>query len=351
MSVAFKIVSERDLRNAVHSIFLAAGVQSPAADLVADHLVRANLTGHDSHGVGMIPTYIHNIAVGELRPDAMLETVLDHGAILLFEGNQGFGQVLAHDAMAQGIERAQRDGLCLVGLRNSHHIGRIGQYAEQCTAEGLVSLHFVNVVSDPSVAPFGGRSARLGTNPIAIGIPREGEDPIIIDFATSRWAVGKVRVAYNAGRPVPPGTLLDASGEPTTDPSALFAKPGGALLPLGEHKGWCLSLACELLGAALMGGRTQKGPRPSDAVLNSMLTVIISPERLQTESAFRTEMEEAIRWAKTSSEEVRLPGDPERATLATRRAEGIPVDANTWAQIEEAARSVGIADLGVGDHP
>jgi uncharacterized oxidoreductase len=348
MSVAFRTVSERDLRNAVHSIFLAAGAPNPAADLVADHLVRANLAGHDSHGVGMIPAYIHNIAVGELRLDPALEVVIDHGAILLFEGNQGLGQVLAHDAMARGIERARRDGLCLVGLRNSHHIGRIGHYAEQCAAEGLVSLHFVNVVSEPSVAPFGGRSARLGTNPIAIGIPRQGEDPIIIDFATSRWAVGKVRVAHNAGRPVPPGTLLDASGQPTNDAGALFAKPAGALLPFGEHKGWCLSLACELLGAALLGGRTQKGPRPSDAILNSMLTVIISPERLETESAFRAEMEDAIRWAKTSSTEVRLPGDPERATLATRRAEGIPVDVNTWAQIEEAARSVGITDLAVG---
>jgi uncharacterized oxidoreductase len=297
--------------------------------------------GHDSHGVGMLPAYISNILSGDLRVDAALDTILDDGSLLIYEAARGPGQVMAHDAIEAGIERARRQGLCLMGLRNSHHIGRIGHYAEQCTAAGMVSLHFVNVVSTPAVAPFGGNKARLGTNPVAIGIPRGNAEPIIVDFATSRWAVGKVRVAHNEGRPVPAGTLLDPDGQPTTDAGALFANPPGALLPFGEHKGWCLSLACELLGAALIGGPVQAGPKASPAILNSMLTVIVSPERLRTDEAFQTGIEAVVQWATDAAAEVQLPGQPERSTLTQRRKHGIPIDGATWAQIQEAARSVG----------
>ena len=253
---------------------------------------------------------------------------------------------MAHAAMERGIARAHRDGLCLLGLRDSHHIGRIGTYAEQAVAAGLVSLHFVNVVSAPAVAPFGGRSARLGTNPIAVGIPRADADPIIVDFATSRWAVGKVRVAHNRGEPVPAGTLLDAEGEPTLDASTLFAAPKGTLLPFGEHKGWCLALASELLGAALIGGSVQSHPQESERIVNSMLTILISPERLGTAPHFGREIEAFAAWARRDREgapdaNVLLPGEPERARRAQRRAGGIPVDSVTWGEVVEAGDSVG----------
>lgn len=338
-------VAEGTLHGVVQGILLAAGLAPRPAALVADHLVLANLMGHDSHGVGMLPAYIRNILSGDLRGDAVLDPVLDEGSLLIYDAGQGPGQAMAHDAVAAGIERARERGLCLVGLRDSHHIGRIGHYAEQCTAAGLVSLHFVNVASTPAVAPFGGTRARLGTNPVAIGIPRPGAAPIVLDFATSRWAVGKVRVAHNEGRAVPPGTLLDANGRHTSEAGALFADPPGALLPFGEHKGWGLSLACELLGAALIGGRVQAGPRTSPAIINSMLAVIVSPERLRTEAAFQASIESVVAWVTEAADDVRLPGEPERATLATRRALGIPIDAETWAQVEEAARSVGASSL------
>jgi uncharacterized oxidoreductase len=334
-------LAEETLHGIVKGILLAAGLDPRPAGLVADHLVLANLMGHDSHGVGMLPAYIRNVLSGDLRIDAALNPVLDEGSLLIFDAAQGPGQAMAHDAVAAGIERAREQGLCLVGLRDSHHIGRIGHYAEQCTAAGLVSLHFVNVASTPAVAPFGGAKARLGTNPVAIGIPRPGAAPIVLDFATSRWAVGKVRVAHNEGRAVPAGTLLDADGRPTSQAGALFADPPGALLPFGEHKGWGLSLACELLGAALIGGRVQAGPRTSPAILNSMLTVVVSPERLRTGAVFQAAIDSVVAWVTEAADDVRLPGEPERVTLVARREQGIPVDAETWAQVEEAARSVG----------
>jgi hydroxycarboxylate dehydrogenase B len=336
------------LNQIVRRIFTAAGSSDREAALVADHLVEANLKGHDSHGVGMIPAYIDNARTGALTLNQSLSVVLDAGSLIICDGLVGLGQTMAHDAMSIGIERARTTGACILGLRNSHHIGRIGHWAEQCAAAGLVSIHFVNVVSAPSVAPFGGTQARVGTNPFAVGIPRAQEPPVIVDFATSRLAMGKVRVAFNKGEPVPPGTLLDASGQPTNDPAVMFGEPVGALLPFGEHKGWGLSLACELLGAALTGGKTQSGPKRSNAIINSMLSILVSPECLRTEASFNDEINAFVAWAQsgaTKAAQVLLPGDPERNIKQQRERDGIPIDQTTWNEILAAAKTVGVKDL------
>lgn len=340
------------LAEVVRAIFTAAGSSDREAGLLADHIVGANLRGHDSHGIGMIPTYVRNAQTGELRLNETLSVPLDAGSLIMCDGQGGVGQVMAHDAIDLGIRRATEQGACILGLRNSHHIGRIGHWAEQCTAAGLVSIHFVNVVSEPSVAPFGGTRPRVGTNPFAVGIPRADGPPIIVDFATSRWAAGKVRVAFNKGDPVPEGTLLDAAGHPTTDPATLFTVPSGALLPFGEHKGWGLALACELLGAALTGGKTQSGPRRSGAIINAMLSIVIAPDKLGTSATFGPEMEAFLGWAQSEASQasqasqgsgILLPGDPERASLQQRLRDGIPVDPTTWEQILVAGESVGLS--------
>src|SRR5262249_9801021 len=157
-------------------------------------------------------------------------------------------------------------------------------WAEQCITAGYLSIHFVNVVSEPVVAPFAGRDARFSTNPFCVGIPLAGQQPILLDFATSRIAVGKVRVALNKGEQVESGTLLDSHGVPTTDPAAIFSDPHGAILPFGAHKGYGLAIVCELLGGALTGGRTMRSRRAPGtyAIINSMLSIIIDPDRMGT---------------------------------------------------------------------
>ena len=210
-----------------------------------------------------------------------------------------------------------------------------------------MSLHFVNVVSEPSVAPFGGTMPRLGTNPFAAGFPRPEGPPIVVDFATSRWAVGKVRVAFNKGEEVPPGTLLDAAGKPTLDASALFGVPSGALVGFGEHKGFGLSLACELLAGALPGGKTQTGPRSSPATFNSMFSVIVSPERLGTAGPFKERLEAVLDWVRSENgsgtSSIFVPGEPELATRERRLREGIPVDAETLRQTLHRGGGGGLA--------
>jgi len=341
-------ITEATLRSVVKIIFRAAGSNERECNLLADHLVEANLKGHDSHGVGMIPAYIASLKANELTLNHTPRVINDTGGALVLDGEGGLGQSIAHDAMMIGIERAQKEGSAIVALKNSHHIGRIGHWAEQCAREGLVSIHFVNVISDPVVAPFGGKIPKLVTNPIAIGIPRRDNEPVIVDFATSKLAHGKIRVAYNKGVKVPDGALIDANGKPTNDPAVMFEEPTGAILPFGEHKGWTLAFACEALAGALTGGQTMKGPVTQKAIINNMLSMIVSPEALDTQANYLAELESFVHWAQLPGEgqlpTVLLPGDPERATKAERLKNGIPVDHNTWVQIVAAGNSVGVSE-------
>lgn len=334
------------LRAAVRAMFAAAGSSPRECALVAEHLIEANLRGHDSHGVGMIPAYVENIGLGELTLNADVEVVRDGGSFLVCDAWLGFGQVMAHDAMALAIARARETGTCILTLRNSHHVGRVGHWAEQCAAAGLVSLHFVNVFADPLVAPYGGKAGRLVTNPVSIGFPRPGHEPIIVDFATSKLAAGKVRVAMNKGVEVPDGVLIDGSGEPTNDPAALFLEPRGALLPFGDHKGWGLALACELLGGALSGGPVMRGLRERRAIINNMFSVVVDPEALGTAPAFLASMETFLAWARQPPEgeepTVLIAGEPERAHRAERIRTGVPIDPATWEQLLVSADSAGL---------
>jgi uncharacterized oxidoreductase len=346
------VIEPETLRAFVKATFVRAGSSEREASLIAEQLVGANLAGHDSHGVGSLPVYLRNVGDGELPLNQELAVVLDSGPLLLCDGNGGAGQVMGYDAILRGIERTEEHGACVLGLRNSHHLGRIGHWAEQCARAGLVSIHFVNVISTPSVAPFGGMAARLGTNPFAIGIPRAGQRPIIVDFATSKLAVGKVRVAMNSGKALPDGALLTSDGRPTTDPAMLFGSPKGVLLPFGDHKGWGLGLACELLGAALCGGHTQSGPKRRNAVINNMLTILISPQRLGTEGSYFEEIDRFIAWVLSdANRDALLPGDPEETNRQERTVNGIPFDRKSWADIVAAAALFGVtAPVALGGH-
>ncbi|MEO6362442.1 MAG: malate/lactate/ureidoglycolate dehydrogenase [Caldimonas sp.] len=337
------------LEAAVRAIVAAAGSSAAETGRVASNLVEANLRGHDSHGVGMVPRYIDAVLEGGLAIGAHVRVVQDSGSLLTLDGVHGYGQVIGHEAMELGAERARRHGVCIVGLSHSHHLGRIGHWAEQCIGHGLVSIHFVNVLARPIVAPFGGRDARLGTNPFCVGIPRPGKEPVVLDFATSKIAQGKTRVAYNKGLAVAPGTIIDNHGDPTTDPRFTVVEPNGALLPFGEHKGAGLAMICELLGGALAGGATARpvtdGRRQ---VLNSMFSILVDPERLGTAANLAREMESFVAFATASPpaagiDRVRTPGEPEREMRAARLAGGVPVDAVTWGEIIAAAEKVGLA--------
>lgn len=335
------------LRAAVGDLLLGFGSEAREIELVADNLLAANLTGHDSHGIGMLPRYANAFLEGGLTPNAHVQTRLDSGTLLALDGQAGFGQVIGHEAMLLGIERALRHGSCIVALANAHHLCRIGAWAEMAVAQGLVSVHFVNVISRPIVAPWGGRDARFGTNPFCVGIPVPGREPVILDMATSVVAQGKTRVAHNKGERLAPGQLLDDRGEPTTDPRYGVIEPLGALRTFGEHKGFGLALVCELLGGALAGGlAVHEAGSGRQRVLNGMLTILFDPSRLGQAAVFGPEMQAFLEWVKASppqagTDRVRVAGEPERASRAKRLAEGIPVDTTTWEELRTATRKLG----------
>ncbi len=344
------------LREAVVLILEAGGSGSEEARIVAEHLVLANLSGHDSHGVGMLPAYERSLSNGALKPNRTVELVRDNGTMMMFDGRMGYGQVVGRQATAAVVERCRSTGVVLATVRDCHHLGRIGTYGEQVADAGFASLHFVNVVGHQAlVAPFRGADARYSTNPICLSLPgSSNQPPLLLDMATSRIAHGKARVAHNKGEQAPEGALIDHRGRKTRDPGVLFRQPAGALTSFGDHKGYGLAVFCELLGGLMSGGRTaQPEHEMKGTIVNNMFIIVFDPERLIPRSALERELEALVAHVKASpaaepDEPVLVPGDPERA-MREERAEAIPVDAESWRQIVAAGERLGVEAAKLND--
>lgn len=353
--MTYRLHRPEALRALTHDMVVKAGWSEAEARETADHLVLANLSGHDSHGVGMLPLYFQSLADGNLKPESRPSTRLDAAPFLIVDAHVALGQPAARNAVEQAVGMAQAGGVAILNLLDSHHIGRIGHYAEVAAEAGLMSFFWVNVAGRPPiVAPHAAKQARFGTNPHAIGIPVPGNEPIILDFATSRMAHGKARVALNKGVAVPEGYIIDGEGRPTTDPRHVFQhglagdETLGALLPFGDHKGAGLSLIAELLSAGLMGAaRIDQKPAKS-WIINSLFGVLIDPARLEPDEALRrSRIESYLAFVRAAApqdpaEPVLAPGDKERQMRAERGAAGIPLDDETWSQIKAAAARFGI---------
>lgn len=345
------LIAADKLRHFTTQLFLRGGATPYESEVTADHLVLANLKGHDSHGVGMAPSYVHAMRRGNLQPDQHAEIVIDSGAVVLIEGHEGFGQVIGKEAMDIGLQRAQQHGLACVGVRNSYHLGRIGTYGEQCGEAGMVSVHFVIAVGhQPQVSPWAGRTARIQTNPFCCSVPRDNDDPIVLDMATSAIAMGKVRVAYNAGTKVLDGALRDHNGEPTNDPRVAFEDPRGTMGPFGTYKGYGLATMCELLGGALIGQWTMQPGNPRVGTsINHMLTFILKPSVFGPTDKFQEEVSAFVAYMHETEpakghDRVRIAGEPEREALAIRSVDGIPIDDKSWNDLCRAAKVAGLSD-------
>ncbi|TDR94032.1 malate/lactate/ureidoglycolate dehydrogenase [Enterovirga rhinocerotis] len=345
------------LHDFVTATFAAAGCSEDEAKAVATFLVDANLAGHDSHGVGRVPRYLHWMKEGTVRPGRTATLVADAGALSVMDGNFGFGATIGREAVLHGIEKAKAGGVAIVALRSSGHLGRIGQWAELALEHGIVSLHIVNAGGSMLVAPFGGVDKRFSTAPIAFGFPLPGEPPVVLDFATSAVAEGKVMVASNGGKALPPDVLIDEDGRLSNDPATLYGPlvPGGlrehqfgtgAIRAMGEHKGSGLALMCELLGGVLTGSGCA-GPPRDQPFANGMVSIYMSPAHFGSEDAMARETRSYIDFVRSSrpavpGQPVLLPGEPERIAQADRTANGVPIPREAWLGMMAAARSVGL---------
>jgi uncharacterized oxidoreductase len=338
------------LQDLITAIFVAASCEPREAEVVADHLVQANLTGHDSHGVIRTPIYVKWLREGNVLANQRLKVIFENDVMAVVDGQLGLGQSIAEQAMTLGIAKSRKSGVAVISLRNSGHVGRVGHWAEMVVQAGLVSLHFVNTSGlGLLVAPVGGISRRLSANPVAAGIPVAGGEPIIFDISTSSLAEGKLKVAFNKGVSVPDGCIIDALGQPTNDPRVFYADPPGAILPFGGYKGYGLGLIAEILAGALTGsGCSQPGKTRLE---QGMLSIILDPAVFQVQDQFLDEVKCFIDFVKSAEKvsptaEILVPGDVERRNRAERMAQGIELDENTWHQIATCAQSLGVhADL------
>lgn len=346
-----KTLSPNALKKLVADVFVRAGCGSDEATEVGDHLVEANLAGHDSHGVIRVPIYLDWMQQQKVIPGQSLNMVIDSGPLAVADAGLGFGQWLGRRAVAIGVDKCREFGVAVVALRNAAHLGRIGTWAEIAADAGLVSLHFVNTTGlGMFVVPSGGRDARLSVNPVCVGIPIEGRDAIILDIAAAASAEGKLKVARNKGVPVPDNTIVDAGGNPTNDANDFYGPPGGrpvgAILPFGSYKGYGLGLVAEILAGALTGGGCSE---PGKTQLEQgMLSVYVDPVKLQSREPLFNEIRRYVDFVKSSRPvepggEVLLPGEIENRNRAVRR-KGLEVDDTSWSQIVTAAESVGVDD-------
>jgi hydroxycarboxylate dehydrogenase B len=337
-------ISAQRLAEVATAIFEAAGATTENAEGVVSSLVDANLAGHDSHGVIRIPFYVSEIREGRLDPKATPAVVHETTTTAVVDGVSTFGQVGARLAADLAIRKAREAGLAAVAAMHCHHTGRIGEWAERVAAAGMVGMAAGAGPHGPySVAPHGGAGGALGTNPIAWALPRaEGRAPILLDYATSAVAQGKLQVARAKGEPVPDGCILDSNGRPTNDVEEFFA--GGLLLPFAGHKGYALSVVVELLAVGLSGGdQVPAGQRAS-----CLLVQAIDPSAFRPLGDFRAYAETVA--ARLTAippapgfEEVLVPGEPEARTRAARSRDGVPIPDRTWDAIGATARELGVA--------
>ena len=355
-----RTVAADDLRGFVTQVFQTAGCDDAEAGRIGRYLVSANLAGHDSHGVIRVPRYVQWLREGKVRAGQTLTVVVDSPAHAVVDGNQGFGQTIAPLAVDLGIGKARAAGMAVIALRNSGHIGRVGDWGERAAEAGLVSVHFVNVGLGEIVAPYGGVDRRFGTNPFCIGIPQPDGPPLLLDMATSLVAEGKVLVASNGGKPVPHGSLIGPDGVLSSDPRTLYGPiegthvrdPGngqGALRAFGEHKGSGIAFMCEVLAGVFAGSPTA-GPVPGGkrgGIVNGMLSFYLRPDHFGA-ATFAQEAREYAQYVKASrpaqgTSEVLVPGDAEARTRAARLRDGVPLQDTTWAALEATGKELAVA--------
>ncbi|MBN9586931.1 MAG: malate/lactate/ureidoglycolate dehydrogenase [Afipia sp.] len=353
-------INSQKLIGFVADIFARAGSSKAEAERIATYLTTANLTGHDSHGVIRVPKYVGWVQDGSIVPDQKIKVEVDTPSLAVIDGGFGYGQTVTPQAVRIGIDKCKANGVAVMTLKNSGHLGRVGDWAEMAAAERLISIHFVNAAGSVLVAPFGGVARKLSTAPYCVGIPRPGQGPVVLDFATSLVAEGKVMVASRGGKILPKGALISEDGNLNEDPHELYgpydptgprnhALGTGAIRAFGEHKGSGLALICELLGGALTGNGATKTDR---RFANGMLAIYIDPKVVDPAHFFDGEVARYIAYFKDSKlaqghDAVLIPGEPEAAMRAERGKNGIPLTEETWGSIVATGRALGIDEAAI----
>ena len=332
------------------AIYEAAGAPPGHATIVADHQVGANLVGHDSHGVILLPTYVDRIDRGHIMPTARPETISETATTIAVNGRWGFGPVISEWTMERCIAKARESRVAVATVREQSHVGRLADYPLMAARAGVIGIIMCDSGQSPkSVAPFGGREARLGTNPLCVAFPTDLPGPVFIDMATSAVAAGKLGVARARNEPIPEGWVLDKEGRPTTDANDFY--DGGVMLPLGGpegHKGYGLSFVVETLAALLPG--LGFGIDPHGRHNDGSFMLAIDPGAFMPLVDFKGQVEAFVAYLKDTPtqvgvDEVLYPGEKEYRTEQQRRRDGIAIEDGTWTKLAQVAERFGATSL------
>jgi len=345
------VFSSAQLVNLSTNLLMAAGATREEAEIVSRYLVNANLAGVDSHGILRLTEYVDGIRRGFIKPGGKFAVLNETNSTALVDGHWGFGQVICRRAMQLAIRKAERNGVSAVGIVNCNHIGRLSEYSTMALEHGMVC--FIAVNADPGVAPYGGKRAILSTSPMSYAIPAGEEGPIVVDFATSAVAEGKVRAALSKGQRIPEGWIVNSAGRSSTDPAELYEPPlppkqiklSGALLPAGGHKGYSLALVVEALAGALTGNGCDGEVKSGFA--NGVFIFVVKIENFTPLDSFKSHIDRMIRAVKSSPRaegftEILIPGEPERREETKRSKAGIPIPESSWESILNTCKEYGL---------
>ncbi|GAB2614273.1 Ldh family oxidoreductase [Kribbella endophytica] len=329
-------------------VLCVEGVPRVDADLLADSLVMAERWGHASHGALRLPWYVAKLRSGAMRKVTQVKTVRDSGAVVVLDGGDGIGQVVAQRAVAVGIERARACGVSAVGVRRSGHFGTAAYFTRQAAEAGCVALLSTN--ASPAMAPWGGRRKSIGTNPWSIAAPGGRHGTVVMDLANTAVARGKVYLAAERGTPIPADWASDAEGNPTTDPQAAIE---GLILPMAGPKGYVISFMFDVLAGVLTGsafGDAVAGPYDANKVSGAghlLLTIDVAAMADPDEYAARVEtLVESTRTAEKAAwaDEILVPGELEDRQ-AERSAE-VTLPPKTWQTLLQLSQETGVELVG-----
>lgn len=336
------VLNHKDLEGLVIKLLEKVGVPGEDAAIVANVMATSDLRGVESHGVRWLDIYLKRIMAGSVKPVTNLTAVREKAAYVLLDAQSGLGQVALRKGMEMGIAKAKEAGLCAVAVRNSNHCGALAYYTELATKANMAAMVMTN--STPLMAPWGGTTLSVGTNPISFGFPTGG-DPVILDMATSASARGKVFVAAQKGLKLPDGVALNKEGEPTTDPKEALE---GLLLPVGGPKGYGLSLIIDIMAGIMTGSNFGQTITSLYGDLKTAqdighFAVIINIDDFLPMGDFLAGMQRSREQLKGSKlakgfTEIFLPGEIEANTLKLRAEHGVVIPVSTWNTLSEWAK-------------
>ena len=343
----YKVYEAEALRSFCKKVFLKTGLSQENAEIVSDSLIEADLRGVNTHGIMRVPIYVKRLKLGLVNPDPKIRIEKESSSTLLIDGDNGMGQVVGVQVMNLCTQRASTPGVAFVAVKNSNHFGTAAYYSMIASRKDMIGIALSN--APPTMAPYGSRTAYLGTNPFSISIPTAWKFPIVVDMATSKVARANIILAAREGREIPPNWALDSQGRPTKDPKKAL---NGAVLPMAGAKGYCIALIIDVLCSMLTG--TSFGKH-----INSLYKDFdgaqklghffgaIAIENFVNICEFKARLNQEIEEIKSlppgnGFTEVLLPGEVEYLTKIERMKKGISLSKEIAKDLQKVAREIGV---------